>query len=199
MDLKHLEKDRKTFANRLVIVSALLGLSIASNLVLSLQVLNNSKVILVPTLPQSASIDTNGRVSREYLEFLTRDMAWLFLNRTSETAHYLETQAQGLIDPTVYEALRLELSKQSRVSIENHSTQSFSPDDIYLDPANLYAEIRGTLEITSGKEVVDTQEKVFAMKFSKHGSQVLLYSIKEIDPKEAKGESVKPAMAGTEQ
>lgn len=198
MEIANLERERKTFANRLVVVSALLGLSIATNLVLSFQVMNASRIVLVPTLPASVALDVNGRVSKQYLEQLSLDMAWLFCNRTTNTANYLETQAQGLIDPTVYEGIRLQLSKESRAALDNHQTQSFSASDIYVDPNALYSEVRGQLLITSGNQVLDTQDRVFAMTFSKHGSQVLLLSIKDIDPKDSKGEKLKPAAPGTE-
>lgn len=206
MDMKNTLKDRRKFANRSAVLSILLALSITSNAIEGVLLYTDNKIVLVPTMPQTMSINPNGAISRDYLEFLARDITWLFLNRTSSTAKYLEQAGVELIDPSVYEPLRLQLERQSRLDDENHQTQSFAPADFYVDPANLYVEVMGDLTVISGNATQDSQQKIYALTFTRHGSRVLLKEIKEITKDEAKGPNVKtefdapaaPVQAGSE-
>jgi len=187
---------QQLFAQRSAALTALLAIAVAGNLVLGLIVMNGSRVILVPTLPAETSIDPNGQVDAEYLEDLTRDAAWLFLNKTPETAGYFERRAQRLMDPVHFEAVKLQLEKDSAKAEETHSSQAFFPADFFEDPAGLYSEVRGRLVIMQGQQVLDDQPKVYAFHWTKTGTLLRLASIAEIDPKDAKGEAVKPRTSG---
>lgn len=196
MDLKTAQARQQLFAQRSAALTVLLAIAVASNLVLGLVVMNGSRVILVPTLPAETAIDPNGRVDAEYLEDMTRDAAWLFLNKTPETAGYFERRAQRLMDPTHFEAVKLQLEKDSAKSEETHSSQTFFPADFFEDPAALYSEVRGRLVIMQGQQVLDDQPKIYAFHWTKTGTLLRLASIAEIDPKEAKGEAIKPRTPG---
>lgn len=193
MDLAKAEKDRMLFAQRAVVLAVLLGVSILTNAILAVVVTTNSKVILVPTLPAVYSLDANGRVDTDYLEELARDDVYLFLNKTPETANYFLKKAQAVMDPAAFEGMKLQLQKESSDSDTLHQSQTFYPDDFYTDAQRLYAEVRGHLKIVQGDKIIDDQYKVYALTFSKNGTLVRLLAIKEIDPKQAMGETVKPA------
>ena len=186
MDIETLDKQRRSFAQRFVVCVAVLGISIVTNCVLALQLMNTNKLVLVPVLAQDAAVNINGGVSQDYLERLALDFSFLFLNRTTQTARYLEQRGEKLIDPDTFEALRLQMANESRKATDLHQTQSFEPINIFVDTPSLYAEVTGNVVITSGQSVIDHQQKIFAMQFSKRGSMVLLKAIKEIDPSEAK-------------
>lgn len=190
MDIETTVKDRNKFARRTAVLAILLSASVVSNSVLSVLLVTNNKIVLVPTLPASADLNPNGSVSREYLEFLSRDIAWLFLNRTTETAGYLEKEGRSLIDPETFEKLRLQMERSSRAAVANHQTQSFAPSDFYIDPANLIVEVTGQLSIATGNASVDTEDKIYRLTFSKHGARVLLKEIREITKDEAQGTKV---------
>ncbi len=195
MDFQKTQKERALFAQRSVVLGALLALSLTSTAVLSLCLMNNSRVILVPTLPADASLDANGHVDAEYLEDMSRDVAWLFLNKTPETSAYFERKAQRIMDPVSFEAVKVALEKESAKAEATHTSQAFFPDDFFEDPAGLYSEVRGRLVIMQGTQVVDDQSKLYAMHWSKSGTLVRLQSIAEIDPKDARGEKVKPTQS----
>lgn len=186
MDIEVLTKERRSFAQRYTVCLAFLALSLATNVVISLQLMNSSKVVLVPVLAQEAAININGGVSQDYLERVALDFSFLFLNRTTQTARYLEQRGEKLIDPETFEALRLQMANESRKATDLHQTQSFEPINIFVDTPSLYAEVTGNVVITSGQSIIDNQQKIFAMQFSKRGSMVLLKAIKEIDPSEAR-------------
>lgn len=186
MDVEKLDKERRQFAQRLVMTTGVLLVSVATNLVLGLQLMNTNKIILVPTLTNDVAIEINGSANADYLEKLALDMAFLFLNRTTQTARYMEERGQKYIDPETFEQLRLQLANESRKATDLHQTQSFEPLNIFVDAKNLYVEVTGNLTITNGQTVVDNQQKIFAMQFSKKGSIILLKAIAEIEPDKAR-------------
>jgi conjugal transfer pilus assembly protein TraE len=192
MDFQKTQKERQLFAQRSVVLGGLLALSLTSTAVLSLCLMNSSQIILVPTLPADASLDANGHVDAEYLEDMSRDVAWLFLNKTPETSRYFERKAQRIMDPTSFEGVKVALEKESARAEATHTSQAFFPDDFFEDPSNLYSEVRGRLVIMQGTQVIDDQPKIYALHWSKTGTLVRLLSIAEIDPKDARGEKVKP-------
>ncbi len=192
MDLKKAEADRMLFAQRAVILGGLLAISVLTNAILAAVVMTNSKIVLVPTLPAEMTVDANGRVDDDYLEQMARDCAYLFLNKTPETEPYFLKKAEQIMDPTVFEAMKVQLEKDSAESESLHQSQTFFPDDFYENAPKLYAEVRGKLQIIQGDKVVDDQEKIYALQFSKKGTLVRLLAIKEIDPKNSLGELIKP-------
>ncbi len=196
MDLQTAQKSSQLFAQRSVALSLLLAVSVVSNLVLGFTVMNGSRIVLVPTLPADAFIDANGRVDADYLEDMTRDAAWLFLNKTPETAGYFERRAQRLMDPKHFEAVKTALEKDSAQAEQQHTSQTFFPDDFFEDTAGLYSEVRGRLLIVQGEQVLDDQPKVYAFHWTKTGTLLRLASIAEIDPKDARGSKVKPRSPG---
>lgn len=199
MDPAKLEKDRQLFAQRAVILGVLLGVSVVSNAVLAVALTTNNKVVLVPTMPMELSIDANGVVDKEYLENLSRDCVYLLLNKTPETANYFVKRAQQIMDPTTFEQVKVQFEKESLKSEQEHTSQTFYPNDFYVNSSNLYAEVKGTLQITQGQQVLDNQPKIYALHFTRQGTLIRLKSIAEIDPKDSLGSKVTPAVAaGTE-
>jgi conjugal transfer pilus assembly protein TraE len=192
MDLKKAEKDRLLFAQRAVALGVVCGLSVLTNAILAAVVMNNQKVVLVPTLPAAYTVDGNGRVDPAYLEALARDCVYLFLNKTPETANYFIKEAQAVMDPTAFEGMKLQLQRDSAESESLHQSQTFFPEDFYENAPRLYAEVRGHLKIVQGDKIVDDQYKIYGLQFSKIGTLVRLVSIKEIDPKASEGEKLKP-------
>jgi conjugal transfer pilus assembly protein TraE len=192
MDYQKTLKERQVFGRRNVVLGALLTLSLTATTILSICLMNASKIILVPTLPSDASLDPNGHVDAPYLEDLSRDAAWLFLNKTPETARYFERKAQRIMDPLSFEAVKRDFERQSAFAQNAHTSQAYFPDDFYVDPIKLYSEVRGHLIIMQGNVVIDDQTKTYALHWRKKGTLIRLVSIAEIDPKDAKGEQVKP-------
>lgn len=196
MDLQAAQKSSQLFAQRSAAVGSLLAMSLAANLILSVCVVNGNHVILVPTLPAETSIDANGRVDADYLEDMTRDAAWLFLNKTPETAGYLERRAQRLMDPVHFEAVKTALEKDSAKAEQDHTSQTFFPDAFFEDPAALYSEVRGRLLIVQGDQVLDDQQKIYAFHWTKTGTLLRLAGVAEITAADARGTKVTPLSAG---
>jgi len=196
MDLQKTQRERQVFAQRSVVLGWLVAASVVTNLILSVCLFNGSRIVLVPTLPGDAAVDPNGRVDADYLENLTRDAAWLFLNKTPETAGYFTSRAQRLMDPAHFEAVKTALERESAKAERSHSSQAFFPAEFFVDPVTLYSEARGRLMIMQGQQVIDDQDRVYAMHWTKTGTLVRLSSIEVIEPKNSKGQGVRPASEG---
>jgi len=172
---------------RLTGVTLLLGLSVATNGALALTAFTARQVVLVPTLPAQTVLSDHGKVPMTYLEQVARDVVYLFLNRTPESSAYFEQQVLKIAEPKTYQAIRIALQDQRRDLKDQHVSQTFHPQDWYLDPGRLYAEVSGTLQRSNGTSVLANDPKTYALRFSRHGASLLLSSLVEIKPQDAVG------------
>lgn len=176
---------------RLTGVTLMLAVSILANGALAIAAVTSRQVVLVPTLPAQTVLAEGAKVPFDYLETVSRDAAYLFLNRTPENGEYFEQQLLKIAEPTTYQAIRNALLDERRTLREQRLSQTFYPLDWYIDPANLYVEVQGNLQKSNGTQVLSTDPKTYAMRFKRRGAGILLASMTEIDPKEAKGPSNK--------
>ncbi|HYG27859.1 MAG TPA: TraE/TraK family type IV conjugative transfer system protein [Caulobacteraceae bacterium] len=177
---------------RLTLTAGLLALSVSANLVQSIVLMSARQVVLVPTLPETTSISASGALDRDYFERVVRDVAYLFLNRTPESARYFERAIERIADAKTYQAIKAALIDDRRQRIASRTSQTFYPDDFYLDPADLYAEVAGTLEVSNGSDILDRRPAVYAVRFVRRGSAIRLSSFVELKPEEALGRKAKP-------
>ena len=175
---------------RLTAVAALLAGSVATNLVLGLLAMEARQTVLVPMLPSNVSLSNMGGVSADYLEAAARDAAYLFLNRSPDNQDYFEQQLLKIADPGTYQAIRASLSDMRRKSMTGHVSQSFTPTDWYVDPKRLYVEAAGELTTTNGTAQPEQAEKVYALRFLRHGSSLRLGAFEEIKREQSMGSKV---------
>jgi conjugal transfer pilus assembly protein TraE len=193
MDLKFAGDNARKLNIRLTLTAMLLGASVATNLVMSVLVMNARSVVLVPTLPEEIEVATGGIVDRGYLERVTRDVTYLMLNRSPETARYFERQIEKISEPATYQEIKKTLVDDRRQRVSTRTSQSFHPYEFYVDPGKLYAEVRGTLEIANGTDIIDSQRKIYALRFVRRGAMIRLSSFVELKtPEESQAERLQP-------
>ncbi|MFP1132896.1 type IV conjugative transfer system protein TraE [Asticcacaulis sp. W401b] len=198
MDFAKTQQERKLFASRLSVMTLVAATSIATNACLAMVLVGQSRTLIIPTIPSEVSIDAYGAADPLYLERFARDTSFLFLNRSPETLLYFQREAQKIMEPTAYQEMHKILVRDRQEAIRENRSQSWFPNDFYVDPKTMYVEIRGTVRIEQGGREVDAQSKVYALTFSKSGQLVRLKSFTEITPDEARGEKVKPVQSLTE-
>jgi conjugal transfer pilus assembly protein TraE len=181
----------KSSGRRLTAVSILLAISVSTNLVESVLLTTNKEIILTPTLPDNLVLSPGGVVDPDYLEAVTRDVVYLFLNRTPETDRYFERAMERIMDASTYQTIKGQLVDDRKRRQDTRTSQAFFPSDFYVDAEKLYAEVRGNLEVSRGTEIVETHPKIYALRFVRRGSSVRLTSIVEIKPEASLGEKVK--------
>lgn len=177
---------------RLALTSLLLVASVSGNLVQSTMLMSARQVVLVPTLPDTTTLSSSGALDREYFERVVRDVAYLFLNRTPESARYFERAVERITDARTYQAIKKGLIDDRRQRIASRTSQTFYPVDFYLDPKTLYAEVAGTLEVSNGTDVLERRPSIYAVRFVRRGASLRLTSFVEIKPDDAKGLKVQP-------
>lgn len=176
---------------RLTLTAVLLGISASANLVLAVALMNSKEIILTPTLPERVSLSPGGSIDADYLEAVSRDVIYTFLNRTPETDRYFERAMEAVLEPATYQKIKAQMVDDRKVRETTRSSQAFFPDDFYVNAPRLYAEVRGQLEISHGSDIVETSPKIYALRFVRRGSSVRLTSIGEIKPEASEGERVK--------
>lgn len=177
---------------KLTALAAVCMVSVSTNLVLGLVALNSREVVLVPTLPDELALKTGGIVDTEYLERLSRDVSFLFLNRTPESDRYFERAIERLVDAATYQQIKAVMVDDRKLRQDGRTSQAWFPDDIYIDAPALYVEMRGLLEVSKGSDVVQSTRKIYALRFVRRGASVRLTSIVEIKPEQSQGEKQKP-------
>ncbi|MDC7684406.1 type IV conjugative transfer system protein TraE [Asticcacaulis sp. BYS171W] len=198
MDFAKTQQERKLYASRLSVMTVVAAASIVTNACLSMVLVGQSRTLIIPTIPAEVSIDAYGAADPLYLERFARDVSFLFLNRSPETLLYFQREAQKIMEPTAYQEMHKILVRDRQEAIRENRSQSWFPNDFYVDPKTMYVEIRGTIRIEAGGREVDAQNKIYALTFSKNGQLVRLKSFTEITPEDARGEKVKPLQTLTE-
>lgn len=180
----------RTLNARLTLAVVLLGISASANLVLAVALMNAREIVLTPTLPERVSLSPGGSVDPTYLEALSRDIVYTFLNRTPESDRYFERAMESLLEPATYQKIKAQMVDGRQARAANRTSQAFFPEDFYVNAPKLYAEVRGRLEVSHGADIIEASPRVYALQFVRHGSSVRLSSIGEISAAASEAESV---------
>lgn len=192
MRVDHAIASSRRLSLRLTLAVGLLGLSVAANLAQSVVLMSARQVVLVPTLPETMTVSASGAMDRDYFERVVRDVAYLFLNRTPESARYFERAVERIADAKTYQAIKASLIDDRRQRIASRTSQTFHAADVYLEPAGLYAEVSGVREISNGSNILDRRPAIYAARFVRRGAALRLTSFVEIKPEEARGRKLRP-------
>lgn len=176
---------------RVVAVLALVIVFLAvSNAILGVVVFRKQPtVVLVPTLTGEGGV-REGRPTAEYLEMLTRDVAWLFLNRHPYNKSYFEESLLRIVDAEVFSEISQQLKAQREERFRTNTSTAFDPIDIFVDPAMGYGEITGILRTFVGRELVSETTRTYAARFATRGVATRLLDFSEIDISQAKGRKI---------
>lgn len=166
----------------LVGMCLILGIGTAATSVLAL---TSRQTVIVPSMPETFRVSAVGTVDRDYLEMMGRDATYLFLNRTPETARYFERRIEAITDPATFQAIKKELIVDRQKREETRASQVFWPLEWYVKPDKLYVEVKGTLQQSSPTEVLESDDRIYGLTFSRRGSELRLKHFVEIKRDEA--------------
>jgi len=176
-ELGRVKKQRNIMAGVSIALAFLAVLSILA------AVTQSREIILQPINRSPLEISSSG-VTKDYLEFVTRDVAQLALNRSPENLGYWKESILKIASPQT----RGELSKALVKIVEEQSgssiTQSYSIASLEVDPETLTSEVSGTLNTFAGSKVISSQHKKFRFHWSYEGLTLRLRGFGLIDPKE---------------
>jgi len=187
MRVEHTAEGYQRASLRLTVVVVALGVSLTGNLVIGLVALSARQIVLAPILPNTVVLSQTGGVSADYLESVARDTTYLFLNRTPDNESFFDQQILKIADAATYQSIRNALIDAERRMANAHVSQTFIPNDWYVDAAKLYVEVSGNLIIGNGAAQPAATAKVYALRFVRRGASVRLLSFEEISPAQALG------------
>lgn len=159
----------------MVLCLVLMVLSIA--LVVAL-VAKNERLVLVPTLSAKATL-TASRVSADYLEMVTRDVAYLTLNRSPAGLDYWMEEILALVHPSAYGRVKADLLTLVAEQKGSDVSQSFRLMRLRVDPKTLTSEVAGELTTIVGRQVVAREQRTFQLRWSYAGFRLLLLGFEE--------------------
>lgn len=191
MKVETVHANARATGRRNAIFVGLLGVSLVANAGMAIGLATARQTILVPTLTSDLTI-AGGAVSRDYLERLARDAAFAFLNRSPETERYFERQIERIAAPATYQEIRQALIADRLERQESRTSQVFFPQSFYVEPHELYVEVRGRVDTLNSREVVKSEFKTYGVTFERHGSLVLLASFVPLEKDNEKGANVRP-------
>lgn len=169
---------------RNVLAVGALILSLAIVLLSYVVATKEERIILTPTLLADTELSSHVP-SPEYMEQVTRDIANLFLNRHPHNLSYFRDNILRLADPTAHGQIEAALMATERRLLATRTSTVFYPTEIYVDPDQLYSEIRGELHTYLGPKRVSEERKVFAADWSYRAMRLHLQDFYPINAEDA--------------
>ena len=143
--------------------------------------LKDERLVLVPTLSSKAALTTS-RVSADYLELITRDVAFLTLNRSPAGLDYWMEEILALVHPTAYGRVKAELMKLVAEQRGSDVSQSFRLMGIRVDPKALTSEVTGELATIVGRQVVAKERRSYRLTWVYAGFRLSLLGFEDVTP-----------------
>ncbi len=163
----------------LTILSAVLAIAVSTR---------DREIILQPVLRSPMTLSSAG-VSKEYLEAVTRDAAYLTLNRTPQSLDYWMNAVLEMVHPSAYGQVKADLLKIVNDQRGTQIAQFFSPESMHVDPVGLTSEVSGILHTMVGKTEVSAVAKTFRYRWVYNGVTLRLVQFGMVE-KDAKSKEV---------
>ncbi|GGD82207.1 type IV conjugative transfer system protein TraE [Croceicoccus mobilis] len=167
------ETSQRTLKQRNLLALACLVLGVLLVVMFVAANTRDREVILQPVIPQEMRI-SNGEVSPEYLEAVTRDAAQLALNRSPETLGYWVDSLVKITAPEDQGKLKSELMGIVANQEGSQVTQFVTIDWIRVDPENLTSKVGGVLHTVVGSRDVRQEHKIFQFNWKYTGLSLKL-------------------------
>lgn len=137
------------------------------------------EVVLVPTAARELTVSSAG-VPADYLELVTRDAALMLLNRSPEGLDYWMSEILKLADPASHGRLKAELVRVVDEQRGSDVTQAFVITSMTVDPERLTSEVTGTLKTFVGAQVIASDERRFAFRWTYRGLRLALSGFAQV-------------------
>ncbi len=156
-----------------------LGLSLASNLVLGVVVLDKRQSVIVVPSPAGRTYRLGENVNAAYLEDMSRDVALTFLNVNPETTDYVRNAILKIADPAFYGEFK-RLFDVWMVEIRNRKlSTAFYPTALTADTRDLSVRVSGVLKSFIGKAEVDSEALTYLIGFNNVAGRLTLSRFEE--------------------
>lgn len=161
-----------------------LGTSLAINAVLVAMALTKSQeIVLTPVIQSPVSISSS-RISHDYLELMTRDVALMILNRTPQSLEYWMNNVLKITDPSAYGDVKSKLVVMRQKFANSDFTQSFDIEKIYINPDDmLTSEVTGILHVYVGSKEVAQEPVRYRLNWTYQGLSLKLAGFSKLDDK----------------
>ena len=167
-----------------VALAALLGLSMAANLALSVGLAGREAVtVLVPAVAGPSWEVGAGWASRRYLEDMARTAAVTLLTLTPENAGHVREAAARLSVAEARGAIGAWVAAQVQRMAARDLATAFYPERIETDPARLTAEIEGELATWIGREEASRERRRYRLAFRVESGRIGLVRFEEMEDK----------------
>lgn len=183
-DISH-ERSQKLLRQRNTFVFATAGLGVAFALAAGMAATSDREIVLLPTTRAPLTVSSAG-ISSEYLEFVTRDVALMLLNRSPEGLDYWMAAILKLADPASSGKLKADLMRIVEEQRGSDLSQAFVLTSMKVDPAALTSDVHGTLKTFVGEQVVASEERNFRFTWTYRGLHLALVGFAEIKPDPSK-------------
>jgi conjugal transfer pilus assembly protein TraE len=158
---------QRVLRQRNLLLLVIVGLVVLVGILLGLVATRDREVVLQPILSRPMTISSSG-VTTEYLEAVTRDTAFLILNRSPSGLDYWMDNILKIVAPEAYGSIKAQLVKIVGEQSNTDIAQSFLPTAMTVDPKALTSQVTGDLRTFVGDQTISNERKtyVFAWKYS---------------------------------
>lgn len=154
---------------------ALLAAGLAAFIVVLFGVIasKDREVVLQPVLSRPMTISSSS-VAPDYLEAVTRDTAYLILNRSPDGLNYWMDNILKLVAPEFYGTIKTQLVKTVKEQSNTDIAQSFTMTGMTVDTKQLKSEVTGEIRTFVGDKLISTEKKTFQFSWKYSGVSLSL-------------------------
>lgn len=145
------------------------------------------EIVLQPVLRSPLTI-SSARVSREYLEMITRDTVVLTLDRSPQNLEYWMNAVLDITSPRAQGRIKADLLKIVSEQRGSSISQFFTIQSMEIDPANLRSEVTGELHTIVGNKVISVEKRTFRYDWEYDGLSLKLIGFGMVTAQKEKGE-----------
>ena len=165
-----------------VALSALLGLSMAANLALSVGLsVREASTVLLPAVSGPVWEVGDGRASVRYLEDMARTAAVTLLTLTPENAGHVRVAAARLAHVSARGAIGAWVEAEASRMAGRDLATAFYPASIEADTGRLTVEIAGELVTWIGREEVSRADRRYRLAFRIDGGRIGLLRFEQLE------------------
>lgn len=160
---------------RNMLLLALAGLGALVVVLFGVIASKDREVVLQPILSRPMTVSSSN-VSADYLEAVTRDTAYLILNRSPDGLEYWMNQILKVVHPEYYGEIKGQLVKTVKEQTNTDIAQSFTMTGMTVDTKRLESEVTGEVRTFVGDKWISTEKKTFRFGWKYTGVSLSLVS-----------------------
>jgi conjugal transfer pilus assembly protein TraE len=178
--LKHTQQLSEVIKQRNIACAGLLAASLVI-IMLSIAVLFKSRIVVVtPSVIAKQYEISSTKVSKSYLEDMTRDIITTMLNLTPKNVAYSSDAILQMVHPSAYGEVKKELFEIQKDVIDRKVSTVFYPLEISVSEDKLMTQVTGDFSTFVGNSLTSTKRKTFQIAFNYTGAKLTIGGFSEI-------------------